>query len=148
MVDDNNDLQALQAKATQIEFMNQQIQSLQMRMLEVEKSVEELSVLKNGLTNMVNVKEGDEMLIPLGASVYAQGIASKNRKVLVNIGAGVFVEKEVKMAMPLVDKQMAEVLEQQKMIVENITAINNESERLTNELNSEIMAMRNAGLPA
>ncbi|MBR9681929.1 MAG: hypothetical protein GOV00_03990, partial [Candidatus Altiarchaeota archaeon] len=46
MVENNKAVQDLQAKAQQIEFMNQQIQSLQMRMLDVEKTAEELSVLK------------------------------------------------------------------------------------------------------
>ncbi|MBR9681484.1 MAG: prefoldin subunit alpha, partial [Candidatus Altiarchaeota archaeon] len=128
-------------------FMNQQIQSLQMRMLDVEKTAEELSVLKVGLTNMEDVAVGDDILIPLGASVYTRGKVSIKKKVIVNIGAGVFVEKDIKDALPLVDKQIDAILEQQKMIVENINALSKEAERLTAEVNTEVMAMQNVGLP-
>jgi len=138
----------IQVKAAQIELLNQQIQTLQLRLMEIEKTVDELSILKMGLKNMEDVAEGDDMLVPLGASVYAQGKATKNRKVVVNIGAGVFVEKEIKDAVPMVDRQIEILAEQEQMVLRNLGTFSKEAERLTAELNAELMVMQNAGLPA
>ncbi len=138
----------IQVKAAQIELLNQQIQTLQLRLMEIEKTVDELSILKMGLKNMEDVAEGDDMLVPLGASVYAQGKATKNRKVVVNIGAGVFVEKEIRDAVPMVDRQIEILAEQEQMVLRNLGTFSKEAERLTAELNAELMVMQNAGLPA
>ena len=64
--------ESLQTKIIQLEYMNQQIKAMQIHLADLEKTVEELSVRKVGLTNMAGAKKGDEILGALGASSYVR----------------------------------------------------------------------------
>ncbi|HDR53379.1 MAG TPA: prefoldin subunit alpha [archaeon] len=140
--------QDIQLKAAQVDYLNQQIKALQMQLMEMEKTVEELSILRVGLQNIEGVRQGDDVLVPLGASVYAKGQMQDVRKVIVNVGAGIFVEKTINDALPMVDRQLEQVARHEELIIQNITLLNSEAEKLTQELNQVLMGMRDAGLPA
>lgn len=140
--------QDIQIKAAQLEYLNQQIKAFQMQLMELEKSMEELSILKVGLKNLDGSQKGDDVLVPLGASVYAHGTLRGSKEVMVNIGAGVFVNKNIEDAVPLVDQQIKQVSQQEEVLAENITLLNREAEKLTRDINQALVAMQNAGLPA
>ena len=125
----------LQTKMIQLEYLNQQLQAMQMHLNEILKASDELSVLKVGLTNLEEAKDGDEMLVPLGASSYIPANIKSVKNVVVSVGAGVFMEKPVADAMPIVEKQMDELKKQEDTLMSNLTLLSKESEKLTNELN-------------
>jgi len=130
----------LQTKIIQLDYLNQQIKAMQLHLSDVEKAIDELSVLKVGLNNIGEAKKGDEVLVPLGASSYARARLSSTEKVLVSIGAGVFVEKLVEEAVPIVERQVEELQRQEEMVIQNISLLNQEADSLAEELNKEMKA--------
>ncbi len=130
----------LQTKIIQLDYLNQQIKAMQLHLSDVEKAIDELSVLKVGLNNIGEAKKGDEVLVPLGASSYARARLSSTEKVLVSIGAGVFVEKLVEEAVPIVERQVEELQRQEEMVIRNISLLNQEADSLAEELNKEMKA--------
>lgn len=126
----------LQTKMMQYEYLNQQIQALQQHLNEILKASDELSILKVGLKNLVEAKSGDELLVPIGASSYVPAKIIDPQKVVVSVGAGVFMDKSVEDSMPIVDKQMEELKKQEEVVMNNLTLLSQESEKLAAELNS------------
>jgi len=135
----------LRTKWVQLQYLNEQIKNFQVQLSEVEKAIEELAILKVGLQNIGESREGEEILVPLGASVYAFGKLMRSEKVLVGIGAGVFVEKKIEDAIPLVDQQVRNLRAQEEMLIQNISVLSQEADKLAEEINREV-ADRNAGL--
>ena len=129
-----------QTKLMQLEYLNQQIRGMQMHLNEVTKAVDELSILKVGLKNLKTSKDGDSLLVPLGASSYVKANLAEQGKVIVSVGAGVFVEKTIVDAVPIVTKQIEELKKQEETVFQNITMLSQESERLSFELNSTMRA--------
>ncbi|MBR9681123.1 MAG: prefoldin subunit alpha [Candidatus Altiarchaeota archaeon] len=125
----------LQTKMIQLEYLNQQIQTMQVHLNEILRASDELSILKVGLTNIEEAKNGDEMLVPLGASSYIPAKIKDVKNVIVSVGAGVFIEKPIGDAMPIVEKQMDELRKQEDTIMGNLNLLSKESEKLTGELN-------------
>ena len=132
--------ESLQTKIIQLEYMNQQIKAMQIHLADLEKAVEELSVLKVGLTNMAGAKKGDAMLVPLGASSYVRANLTDASKVMVSIGAGVFVDKTVKEAAPIVKKQVEELQKQEEIVIQNISMLTQEADKIAADLNKELKA--------
>jgi prefoldin alpha subunit len=132
--------ESLQTKIIQLEYMNQQIKAMQLHLADLEKAVEELSILKVGLTNMEGARKGDEMLVPLGASSYVRANVIDASKVMVSIGAGVFVDKTVKEAAPIVKKQVDELQNQEEIVIQNISMLSQEADKIAAELNKELKA--------
>ncbi|MBR9689805.1 MAG: prefoldin subunit alpha [Candidatus Altiarchaeota archaeon] len=130
----------LQTKVIQLEYMNQQISAMRTHLEQLLQAIEELSVLRVGLTNLETAKTGDEMLVPLGASSYVPAEITTTGKVIVSLGAGVFVEKKISEATPIVDKQVEDLKKQEDVIVQNIGLLTKESDKLTGELNAAIQA--------
>ncbi len=129
-----------QTKLIQLEYLNQQIRGMQMHLNEVTKAVDELSILKVGLKNLKTSKKGDDLLIPLGASSYVKANLNESGKVIVSVGAGVFVEKPINEAVPIVSKQIEELKKQEETVFQNITMLSQESEKLSFEINSAMRA--------
>ena len=59
---------------------------------------------------------------------------------LVSIGAGVFVEKPVSEAAPIAEKQVEELKKQGDVVIQNISTLSQEADKLAQSINTELKA--------
>ena len=90
-----------------VEALSHQVQVLRVSLDEVTMAGEALKAFKDA-------KEGDEILVPAGASTYIPVKVTGNRKVVVGIGSGISVEKDV--------SESVEALNEVQNALTNITA--------------------------
>ena len=64
---------------------------------------------KSGLATIAQ-NDGKEIMVPLTASLYVPGTVTDTEKVLVDIGTGYFVEKNVSDAQSLLDRKIAVIV--------------------------------------
>ena len=76
-----------------------------------------------------DAKEGDEILVPAGASTFIPVKVTGNRKVIVGIGSNISVEKDVSDSVDYMDANSTEISEALKKSVE---ALNEAQNALTN----------------
>ncbi len=88
-----------------IDTIKAYINELQMRKLEYEMT-------KLSLKEM---KEGDEILVPLGSGIFFNARVGKLENVFVNIGADIVMEKSIEETIKIIDEQIKKV---DKMIEE------------------------------
>lgn len=62
---------------------------------------------KNTIGEMGEKTEGNKMLVPLNSSLYVEGVATETDKVIVELGTGYFVEKNIPDAIELMDRKLA-----------------------------------------
>ena len=85
--------------------------------------------LHTALKAFKDAKEGDEILVPAGASTFIPVKVTGNRKVIVGIGSNISVEKDVSDSVDYMDANSTEISEALKKSVE---ALNEAQNALTN----------------
>jgi prefoldin alpha subunit len=95
----------MQEKQILLQQLNERAQYLQKKLQVLEHQLKEISDVKVGLENI-----GDDMLFPLGAGVFVKGKRS-SEKLMVNIGKGVVVEKDVSDVLKTVSDQLSRLEE-------------------------------------
>ncbi|MCL2712577.1 MAG: prefoldin subunit alpha [Methanomassiliicoccaceae archaeon] len=97
-------LSALEIYKVQLDALAQQVQILQM-------SLEEAIRARETLKAFLNAKEGDELLVPIGASSFVTAKATGDKKAIVGIGNRVSAEKNIDEAVAFMEGSAKEISE-------------------------------------
>lgn len=89
----------------QLEEFAGQIHAFEERLQQVEQHLSELAAVAESVRELSSVGEG-ELLVPLGAGVFSPANLQQERKLFMNVGAGVVVEKDASEAVALIRAQM------------------------------------------
>lgn len=118
-----------QDKVLEYKILFQQLQKLQQQIGAVEQHLGELSKIQESVEEISKIKKDSETFIPLGSGLFLKGKIIDNEKILMNVGAGICMEKSVKEAVETVQKQTKEI--------ENLLSqLENDSETIAAKLES------------
>ncbi len=106
-------LAALDAYKNQLAALTQQSQLLQM-------SYEETLSATQTLTALINAKEGDEIMVPVGASSFVTAKVTSAPKAVVGVGNKVSVEKSLDDAVEYMKSNLAEITDALKKLNESL----------------------------
>ena len=126
-VDDTELRQAIammESYKERVEALSRQVQVLRVSLDEVK-----VTMAAESLKAFKDAKEGDEILVPAGASTFIPVKVTGNRKVIVGIGSNISVEKDVSDSVDYMDANSTEISEALKKSVE---ALNEAQNALTN----------------
>ena len=124
-VEDNELRQAIavmESYKERVEALSRQVQVLRVSLDEVNMASEALKAFKDA-------KEGDEILVPVGASTFIPVKVTANRSTVVGIGSNISVEKDVSDSVDYMEANAAEISEALKKSAE---ALNEAQTALTN----------------
>ena len=106
-------LAALDAYKNQLTALTQQSQLLQM-------SDEETVTATQTLSSLINAKEGDEIMVPVGASSFVTAKVTSAPKAVVGVGNKVSVEKPLDEAVEYMKSNLAEITDALKKLNESM----------------------------
>ena len=106
-------LAALDAYKNQLAALTQQSQLLQM-------SYEETLSATQTLSSLINAKEGDEIMVPVGASSFVTAQVTSAPKAVVGVGNKVSVEKSLDDAVEYMKSNLAEITDALKKLNESM----------------------------
>ena len=112
---------AMESYKERVEALSRQVQVLRVSLEEVTMSADALKAFKNA-------KEGDDIMVPVGASSFITVKVTSNRNVVVGIGSNISVEKDIDDAIGYMDANNAEIAEALKKSAE---ALNEAQQALT-----------------
>ncbi|WP_457590445.1 prefoldin subunit alpha [Geoglobus sp.] len=125
---------AIQERLIFLEELRKEAEGIQARIVEVQLLKEELNRTIESL-EFFEKAEGDvEALLNLGGGVFAYVDVKNSRKMLVDVGAGVVVEKEVKEAIETLRNKKQNVEETENKLRELLTQIAGQMEKLQKEI--------------
>lgn len=107
-------LAVLDSYNAQLESLNQQVRLLQL-------SLEETNRARNTLNAIVNAEEGDEILVPIGASSFVPAKVTGKKIAIVGIGSRVSVEKNLDEAVKFMEKNSADISDALKRAMTALT---------------------------
>jgi prefoldin alpha subunit len=116
-----------------VEALSRQVQVLRV-------SLDEVTMTAEALKAFQNAQEGDEIMVPVGASSFITVKVTSNKNVIVDIGGNISVEKEVGEAIAYMDSNNAEISEALKKTADALNdaqqALNNLTSAVQQEYNS------------
>ena len=124
IVDDNELRQALalmDAYKERVEAMSRQVQVLRMSLEEVSLALEAVKAFKDS-------KEGDEIMVPVGASCFIPVKVTGNKTVVTGVGTGISIQKTSQESIDYLETNSAEISEALK---KSVDALNEAQQNLT-----------------
>ncbi len=86
-------------------------------------TLDEVNMANESIKTLMAAKEGDEILIPIGASSFMTVKASSNKNIIVGIGSGISAEKTPEDANKYMEANAAELTEALKKTVEALNEV-------------------------
>lgn len=139
-MDDNELRQALalmDAYKDRVEALTRQVQVLRMSLDEVSMALEAVKAFKDA-------KEGDEIMVPVGASCYIPVKVTGNRTVITGIGSGISIQKTSDESVDYLDKSSAEIAEALKKSIETLNESQQNLTAVSEAVQQEYAARRQA----
>ncbi|MBI4020569.1 MAG: prefoldin subunit alpha [Candidatus Aenigmarchaeota archaeon] len=119
----------IQEKLILYQLLQKHFEELRMQGMMVERKMAEFETTRQALEDIKNADAKNETLVPLGSGLYTYGKITDKARMLVDIGAGVMVNKEIKDA--------AQLLEGKKKDLGSITLqLQREMENVAEQINS------------
>ena len=125
----------LQQKYVELQMLNQQIKQVHEQFMFLQQQLNELTNLELSVNNMKDSKKDAEMFSSLGPGIFLSSKLSNSTSVIVNIGAGILVEKSLPDALALIKSQTKNVQESLEAIKEQLNTAVNYSQKLESEMN-------------
>ena len=119
------------------QILAQNIEGLKKQLEMVEEQLIELKSTSLSMDDLEKISESNEIFLPLGSGCFGKGKITDNKKILVNAGAGVFMNEDLKNAKLSIEGNFKELeragMEIEEQMKKTITQMNG--------LASEIQAM-------
>ena len=109
---------------SQLESMGNQVQLLQM-------SLEEAGRAKDTLEAFQGSQEGDELLVPVGASSFVRAKVADASSAIVGVGNKLSVERNMDDAISFLDKNIGDIKEALKQATESTQELENRARSLS-----------------
>jgi prefoldin alpha subunit len=100
-----------QNKMMEYQAVSKQLTQIKSHLAQLQKHKDDLEVMKDSLSYLDSVEDGKEIMVPLGSGVFFRSEKVKGNKIIMNVGAGVVVEKTFTEASRVVDDQIREISE-------------------------------------
>lgn len=137
-MEDNELRQALalmDAYKDRVEALTHQVQVLRVSLDEVSMALEAVKAFKDA-------KEGDEIMVPVGASCYIPVKVTGNRTVVTGIGSGISIQKTSDESVDYLDKNAAEIAEALKKSIEALNEAQQSLSSVSEAVQQEYAARR------
>jgi len=131
----------LRRLSVELRFLEQTAEAIQSRINMVNAVITDLTYANTALEGIETEKENSELLVPIGGGSYINAKLENPDKVIVNMGAGVSIEKTLQEAKVIIKKRLENLektrtsLQQQfAQVLENISIDREKFENLVAEL--------------
>lgn len=124
----------IQRKYLEYQIAEQQIKQFQQQLEKLEAQTAEVNAVENSIEEMSKADTGDDLLVPVSGGIFFSASVKDTKKFLVNVGAGVVVEKDAAGTKALIEEQARELEKYKEQVVQQL------AEHLTNyqELEAEL----------
>ena len=102
------------------QMIEQHTKQLQQHLEMAQQQIMEIAMTLNSLDEFKSIKAGKEIFVPINSGIFAKATIKDTSELLVNVGSGVVVLKDVDGAKKLISGQLEEVKKAQKQIIDQL----------------------------
>ena len=136
------DQQNLEEIVNQINTYNQQAELIQQQIELIRASIAEVDTLNNTLDDLKG-KDSVEAFVPVGAGSFIEGNLKNTDKIIISIGAGYALRKDVEGAKEIIAGQKEDLQESLDKMLANLQQVTDMVGMLTNQANQLSAAAQN-----
>ncbi|MCX6775141.1 MAG: prefoldin subunit alpha [DPANN group archaeon] len=103
------DKNALQEKYVELQLLSMQIKQLEEQLNVLDQKSQELVILRESLRRLGELKADAKSLAPIGPGIFVPGTVDPTKGVLINVGAGVIVNKSFDEAENTINIQLHQI---------------------------------------
>lgn len=130
-------LAVMDAYKNRVEAMTRQVQVLRMSLDEVNIALESVKAFKDA-------RDGDEIMVPVGASCFIPVKVGSNRTVVTGIGSGISIQKTSDESIEYLDSSAAEISEALKKSLDALNEAQQNLAEMSNAVQQEYASRRQA----
>ncbi|MEM5871561.1 MAG: prefoldin subunit alpha [Candidatus Aenigmatarchaeota archaeon] len=126
------------------QILAQNLEALKQQLELVEEQIIEIKISLASINDLKEIKEENEILIPLGSGCFGKGKITEKSHFLVNIGSGIFVYKDLENAKTFLEERFKEIENagkeiegQAKKIAVHMNELSEEIQNLASEIASK-----------
>lgn len=126
----------MQRKILEFQLLSAGLEQIEAREKEILNAKQEIEISLNALKDIKGLKEDKEVLINFGGGNFVKGTLHPPKKVLVEIGAGVVVEKDTEKAIEVmkersknIDKALEKIVSEKENILRRLEELRQEIEK-------------------
>ena len=140
----------LNKMALQIKFLEEQIERLQQQLQVIDSSIFNLENVNITIENIKTVKEGEEILIPVGNISFLKGKVIDTKSIIINLGSEVYADIPIESAKENIDNRIDELRRAQQAVGGRLQQFANQMEELRprfQDLYTQIQQQQGLGPP-
>ena len=136
------DEQEIMAASQELEALRNQIDNLTKQEELIQVTLEEFTRAKDALNDLKGKKEGDEILVPIGANCWVHAVLGNMDKAIASIGSNIAVGQSVDEIVVRLDSQLQEIETANKEVSAKLTSLNAKASELTQMLQTVYAEMQ------
>jgi prefoldin alpha subunit len=112
-----------EALYSELKELDEEIKKLNSHLESVDEQLSDLNSSKTVINKFTELKKGDELRIPIASGIYIKGELLDTKRLMVNVGTGVAVEKSPEDVLKILDSQLIELSGYRETIVDQMKGI-------------------------
>jgi len=126
----------LEKKYMELQILSQRMKQLQQQIVLVTNQITELAGLQQSLSELKDIKHETKILMPFGNGIYMHAMLENPDELLVNVGAGVVVKKDLDATKEIISQQEKEMKDVNDQMMIELKALYERATSLEQELQS------------
>lgn len=127
-----------QADVIEFQMLNHELEQVQQFLQKLDQQSQEVTELIKAIEEFHKLKEGSEIWFPIANGLFAQGILSNTNTLKINVGKGVIVNRTIKETTELIQNQLDELINQQKLTAQQQEVIYDKLEALEKKVRKDV----------
>ena len=120
----------------EFQVLDKHIKQLQNQLEAVTHQLLELHATSNSLDEFKKINTGKEIFVPFSSGIFAKANIKDTSELLVNVGAGIVVKKDIISAKKLIQNQIEEIQKIQKQMINELEKLTSHAAQLERQLQS------------
>ena len=112
--------QKAQEMYMEYQMLDQHIKKMQSQIETLTNQLMEATATKNSLDELDKIKSGKEIFVPISSGIFVKAAIRETSDLLVNVGAGAVVQKDLPSAKKLVQKQLEEMKQVHERMINEV----------------------------
>ena len=118
----------------ELQNLDKRGKDIQENLKQLDRQMNEFEITKNALSQLNDIELGKEMFVPISPGIFVKATIADNKEVMVNVGAGVGVEKPVDKARELIVAQSEELGSIRETLVQQLQDVYDRAQKLEENL--------------
>ncbi len=102
-------MEQIQEKYMEFQMVDAQVNQIKEQLKALDAQSSELKSLRQNLDEIEKISEDSESLIPVNSGVYLKGRITDQKKVVINVGSNILVEKDLESAKQMIESQITQI---------------------------------------